>query len=276
MKTVCPKYVPPDLVEWFEAIEQEISGPVLDIYRRLICDARMSSVWRWYKRSTRFPPSSYPEGHVGTSPYLFCWHVRAAMVLPPKPGDMPPKERSKYLIDVKRHAKALAALLVDTRFDATADDSPSLSVDELAVPLRQAVSPSWPGNEGPVFAFHVDGSTVRSAGSGYPETHLVEQLRHVVSWASAPDGWGRKGEKSSEAITRSRTAGSRVSYFTRTLYDSLSRCGYSIPFAILATLANVALELGADESVDEDTVGKQVGRYRKRIAGAPPDTEGEV
>jgi hypothetical protein len=41
--------------------------------------------------------------------------------------------------------------------------------------------------------------------------------------------------------------------------------GVTLPFPILATITNVALQLSDEEAVDEEAVRKQVRRYEERL-----------
>lgn len=256
-----PDWTPPDLREW---LNKPSKNDYLPFDPALVCDPRMRPVWAWHRNLT------WEEGLTASkvpglfrSALSFCMSVCRATQMPGKPGNMPPKERAAYLSKVRSHAEALVELLKDTRF-SVGDIGPLIEEEDQERSVMRALSDWGEDEQGHVVAFWVDEDGLYQMPWDYPDCHLTEQLRSLIAWTQDDDYFDRSIMRSSKPISHSRSRGTKAIYFTCTLYEDLERRGASIPFSLLATVANVALRLDVDEMLDEDTVRKQVRRYQAR------------
>lgn len=167
------------------------------------------------------------------------WHsmdfvllVREATTMPDKPDSLPPKQRAPYLKSVRRHAEALISLLGDTYYDRA-----------------NAIFYTHPPD--------------------YLDRHLVATLRQVCAWTRDCEYREQEGMPPRSPIRRTGP-GVRVVNFNCKLYEALARREIEIPFPILATVANVALELPENQQIDEDTARKQVRRHLDRVGDEQP------
>jgi hypothetical protein len=87
-----------------------------------------------------------------------------------------------------------------------------------------------------------------------------------MDWTYWDDNWDGGIWSTSAPIAQANSERMPIIYFCCTLFDWFKQNGVEVPFPILATVANVALDLTADNLVDEDNVRKQVRRYQKRKA----------
>lgn len=192
----------------------------------------------------------------------FCVKIDRAARLPGKPKNMPPKERAAYLSKVRDHAEALINLLNGTSFD-NGDTGEVIEEDEQVKSVMNHLRPRGDDDDGHVVAFWVDSLELSRMPFDYPSSHLVDSLHELVAWTKEDDDLDIR---SNSPVVHARSRGARAIYFTCILHAELERHGASIPFALLATTANVALKLEADEMLDEDSARKQVRRYEARIA----------
>ena len=109
-------------------------------------------------------------------------------------------------------------------------------------------------------AYYVDEDGVYRLPWDYPESSLCDLLHDVIDWTEYDDYWDL--QRSSTPLARAKGKGRHVTYFTRTLFERCAQCGIAIPFAHLATVANVALALQDDKQLDEDAARKQVRRHK--------------
>jgi hypothetical protein len=137
-------------------------------------------------------------------------------------------------------------------------------VEEMPQKIQGELS-NWGEDEmGHVVAYWVSEDGVSKLPWNYPECHLRLHLHDLVDWTYKDDYFGRNFLASSAAIGNANTANARTIYFTRTLFESSLRNGIEIPFPILASITNVALQLEAERQVDEETVRKQVRRHQAK------------
>lgn len=229
-------------------------------FKRRVCnDRRMNEFWRWIG-SVNFREGKDRQRSSDSITDQFYRSTK----LPGKPGDMTPKQRESYFAKVRQHTEALVALLKDTRFDLP--EMSKLSEDELARPLGDVLWDWGPEDyeDGHVVAFQVTRHAKFQHFFTYPDNWLIKILDNVIEWTYWEDNWDDSLWGSSAPILQANTASVPVVYFCCTMYDWFSDNGVSIPFPILATAANVALELPPENLVDEDTVRKQVRRYQQR------------
>jgi hypothetical protein len=192
--------------------------------------------------------------------------INSAKKMPGKPGNLPPKQRATYLQKVRTHARALLSLLQDTQYDVH-DRGRKLDLEDPHLPetLVQNLA-SWGDDEtGHVVAYLVDEDGVYDAPWDYPDCYLADQLSDLITWTFNSDYFDR-GMRSCAPIAHANAGNTRIIYFNCSLYERVRRSGGTIPFPVLATVANVALRLPPENCVDEDTVRKQVRRYEERRA----------
>jgi len=171
-------------------------------------------------------------------------------------------------------------LLRDTKFDTGI--SQEVTDDEMDAPLGDKLR-HWGDGEsedGDIVAFNVGINGVYRMHYDYPGSNLTETLAELYEWTFWDDQWDGRIFSSSTPIVQTNSDSARVVYFTCSLYDWFTQYGVEMPFPILATVANVALDLGADEQVDEEAVRKQVRRYQARrakfMAEHPPAFDGDT
>jgi hypothetical protein len=226
----------------------------------------MREVWAWYERIR-----NQLHRYQGGSPVSFVLMVEQAMRMPGKPGNMPPTKRTQYLESVRHHADALINLLNDTRFDCAwdgatkvdaEDDNAEGKIGEHVLSAQSFVNSEPGGGDIPV-AYVATPDGLYKLPWDYPHSHLSETLYDLCLWAQDDGYWGRGGLTSSKFI-RQKGPKARVIYFNCQLYEQFVRVGIEIPFPVLATVANVALNLPVDRQTDGDTVRKQVRRNLQR------------
>lgn len=256
-----PNWTPRQLVEW---MGKSLRMPEREIilYRRLGTDPRMREVWEWHE-STK--PSK--QRRMFSSASSFCHSISTAMRMPAKPGDMAPRAREKYFQQVRDHIDALQLLLAGTMYDGASWMGDVIEPENLADEVVSDLA-SWGVDEtGHTVGYWVDEDGVRKLSYLYPSSEFMQTLSDVRAWTHWDDYWDG-GIRSSRPIRQSGAANSRTVYFTCSLYEYEKRWDRVLPFPILATVANVALELGAEDQLDEEAVRKQVRRYEARSAQA--------
>jgi len=261
-----PKWAPADLVEWLGCIGGKWPAKQRNRYIRLLTDARMREVWGWHSRARGFATRK-----LYATSLSFCMDIDRALSLPGKPGDMTKAKRTAYFERVRKHTHALIELLAGTRYSSNAETYSGRNTgyviddESLAQTVVRDLA-DWGDDEiGHVVAYHVDEDGVSRLPWHYPESELLDLLWEVIEWTHEDDGWGwGLGLSSSKPLEHAKGSSSKVVYFTCTLYGLLARQGMKIPFAHLASAANVALELPAADEVDEETVRKQVRRHEAR------------
>jgi hypothetical protein len=100
----------------------------------------------------------------------------------------------------------------------------------------------------------------------YPECALVEMLVDLIAWTHWDDQWDGNPLTSSASIVQANRRSAKTIFFTCTMFGKFNRDRIPVPFSLLATLANVALELPEQAQVDEDSVRKQVRRFQAKQA----------
>lgn len=251
-----PKWAPSDITEWLEKTDANHHRIMHDLYVVLVTDERMKPVWEWHETiRTKLPR------YLGGSAFSFGQKIMSAMTMPRKPGNLPPKERATFMKAVRKHAGELSGLLQGTQFDG---GGPRVLIDteKLEEDILNYLQPYGDDEEGHEVCFHVSWDGVRKMDYFYPFSTLTDQLQEVIRWTSLDDYTGGS-TASSAPISKARTESSRLVYFTCTFYTSIRRV--SIPFNLLATIANVALNLDKDKQTDEETVRKQVRRFEARM-----------
>lgn len=278
-----PKWTPPALVERLAKFGDKCPPGKLALYKRLATDERMRPVWEWLRtewerREARIhdyvASVTLPAGRTlgcrhttnRFTPTGLCLDIERAMFPPGKPGNMPPKERTAYLGLVYKHAHALWELLCDTRYDLSAILSmpPAIDPDELPRVLEQDLVPWGNDDEGHLVAYWVDKDDIYSMPWDYTECNLTSFLMDLMRWTYQDDRWGRGGMRSSKMLSHTTGGSARIMYFVRSIYDSVSQDGGTIPPPVIANMAEVALEL--PEALSEDTVHKQIQRYQAQKA----------
>jgi hypothetical protein len=192
--------------------------------------------------------------------------IERATVLPGKPGNYPPKERAAYMLRVRKHAEALIELLVGTTFEGGGPVGDYISDDDLPEEVRRQLQSRGVDEEpdGRPETFWVDREGIRRTHYFYPWSAITDLLGEVVNWTYQDDYVSPGGTISSAPIQHARSASTNIIFFNCTLYQSLDQNAAAMPFSVLATIANVALQLPADECVDEDAARKQVRRFQAR------------
>lgn len=248
-----PDWSPADVVEWLNRCVDKFPAEQIDLYVRLVTDPRMREVWGWYADAA------------SANAFSFCHSVHASCRLPSFPGDLAAAERKAYLAKVHKHATALIELLGRTRYGRNSATAGGFSTEEIdndkLAEIVEGDLANWGEDEtGHVVAYYVDEDGVSRMPWDYPASSLCDLLYGVVDWAEMDDFWDIW--RSSKPIESAKGRHRSVTYFTRSLYEHLARHGVTIPFAQLATVANVALELPVDAQLDEDAARKQVRRYK--------------
>lgn len=262
-----PKWAPPELATWIDMNAIHLTPRHCAVFRRLATDARMKPVWEWY--GTVQDTLGPHDEHDDLSVVSLASMVLHATLMPGKPGNLPPKEREKYLEEVRHHVECLIDLLSETRFDNHFEKGRRVDVNEKGV--EQLIGESVTRlhycardeDIGILKAYYADSDGLYQRPYDYPYSHLTEILMYVLNWTNKEDRWDRRLTASSKPIKQTGEH-ARVIYFNCVLHESLSSYGVDIPFQMLATLANVALNLPPDQQADEDTVRKQVRRYMER------------
>jgi hypothetical protein len=199
------------------------------------------------------------------SDWAICNAVYNAMHMPKKPGDMTRKQREAYFAEVRKHADALVSLLADTRFDRDPCSDVDLDTPDFVRKYLSGWGEETPG-EGLTVAFQVYPSgEVTEHHYTYPDGALTDTLERLLEWTRWDDQWDGAVFSSSAPLVQANGKSKKTIYFNCMLYERLSRAFNEFPFAMLATIANVALELSLDEQVDEETARRQVRRYQERV-----------
>lgn len=290
-----PSWTPPDLSDWLSNFADKFPNEDLTLFQRLATDQRMREVWAWHE-----DVRDKVHGYRRSGPLHFVLKVESAMRMPGKPGNMPPKQRAKYFETVRRHAHALIELLSNTCYDRPWDNATQIDTDETSIEKKigkyvlsaQSYLDFEAGRADitdleNITATHIISSAhnitvaYKATDDGlyempfdYPDSHLIEILYEICAWTREDDYWDRAGMISSKSI-RQTGLNARVIHFNCTLYEALLRVGIKVPFPVLATVANVALDLTEDQQIDEDTARKQVDRYlqRKGVPDKLPRTD---
>lgn len=258
------EHTPEHLIEWIEREDVQRNWPprVLAFKRRLCVDERMSDFWSWIG-TVRF--SSFDRFR---SSGTVSENILRSTRLPGKPGNMTPTQREAYFKKVRVHVEALSKLLEGTKFD-----SPwvtELTEQELERSLSEHLY-SWgedESDEGHVVAYQVTTEGRYRQHYEYPDNVLRETLHNVHEWTYWDDNWDGNIFGTSAPIAQANSHSTPIVYFCCTFYEWFHRYGVEIPFGILATVANVALDLPADKQIDEDVARKQVRRFQQRRAKA--------
>lgn len=260
-----PKWAPDGAIKWLQSVgPKHPDASAVLTHIAMLSDLRMRAVWEWHGKVVA-STSDRPKPLRGDALSLL-FDVERYTSLPGFPGNLSLVERTRYMAKVRDHARELLVLLSETVFNLCPIDSPP----DNAEPIQEERLPkamlgdlgNW-GEDSPgrIVSYFVDGDGVYPMPWHFPESALSSLLADLVDWTYSDDGfdWGMK---SSKPLERAKGKGAKVSYFTRSMFESLERKGIEIPFCHLATIANVALNLPASESVDEDAVRKQVRRYQ--------------
>lgn len=250
------------LREWLTRVEGKWPQKVVAFKRLLLDDARMRGFWAWFEGAEPDKPrSKYLHSSITATEMI--WR---ATVMPGKPGDMTPKQRDEYFGAVRKHALALIELLDQTTFDGGVETP--LTDDQLEKTLDKALN-HWGDDEdedGHIVAFRVTPFEKYALHYNYPSCALVQTLYELREWTYWDDNWDGRYWGSSAPIVQSNSKSTRVVYFTCSLHADFLEKGLDMPFPILATLAEVALNLSEAEQVNEETVRRQVRRHQERIA----------
>jgi hypothetical protein len=230
--------------------------------RALATDTRLDEFWKWFQEIS-------PKARHWVNAYNIATTIIRFTALPSKPGNMTPAQRERYFQKVRTHTEALLALLNETYFDVDTEDE--LDDHQLDRSLNAELW-SWGEDEpidGHIVAFRVTDEAVYRQHYRYPENRLTSLLSGVLEWTHWPDEWDGNFLKSSAPIVQAKSDSANCVFFTCSLYDYFQQAGESLPFNLLATVANVALNLPADRLLDEDSARKQVRRYQARRASVP-------
>ena len=276
MNAKFPGWMPAEVKEWFGRWKRPY-GPDARIYR-LATDPRMRGAWEWFEagrpHNTRAVPKIEGDSLVAMleeeipCPTGFLVTLDHAAYFPGKPSDMPPKQRAAYLEKVRKHAEALMELLADTQFDrhifhhgATSIDPDKLE-EKVLSDFRSAVSFSRSEMGGIMLAYETgDDGEVYKHGAFFPDSALVNTLSDLVEWTKLDDHHDLLF--SAKPVKQSGIRGRKSAYLAK-LYVSLKRENLDMPYTHYASAANVALDLDADEELDEDSARTQINRMLKR------------
>lgn len=259
-----PAWVPIKLKDWLKRLrenDQPWEKRKADFAERVALDPRMRDFWEWL--STASDTARLP---ILVGPHSVLEAALRASSMPGKPGNLTPGERSAYFKKVRKHTHALMELLQGTRFDQAS--MYELEEVELDQPLSKKLY-SWgddESDEGHVVAFVVAPDGVFEMPYTYPSSHLVHALYDLCGWTEWDDQWDGNPLKSSDPISHANSSNAPAIYFTRVMFEKFNGQGVDVPFTLLATLANVVLQLPSESQMDEDTVRKQVRRYQDRMA----------
>lgn len=239
-----------------------------DELERLAQDERMGQFWDWLA-SVNFTRLDTLR-NAGTVANAITRYTRK----PGKPGNMSRKRRAEYFKRVRKCALELATLLSGTRFDRGGEGlgHTALTDAECNKSIDSFFEDKGVGNiDGPddaIVAFYGTADGTRELLDwSFPESNLTATLWRVNDWTHWDDWWDDNFWLSSAPIVQAETERSMVSYFTRMLHDWFKDYGVDMPFPVLATVANVALQLSPDAQTDEETVRKQVRRYQQKMGG---------
>lgn len=279
-----PNWVPRDIARWCEKRNIKIEA-----YDKFIYDPRMIDVWKWFEHGRPHSMKTtiglddqgnhilVEEESPSCSMFLIC--LSRATTLPPKPSDMTPKDREKYLVKVREHATALISLLEDTMYDRHIFHIGAESIDPDKVEervldqIRSMVSWSKSEEGGLLVAYETDDDgDVYEHGWNYPNSSLVDTLKGLVEWSRSDDYFDLL--HSVKAIRHSGIRGRKTLYLDR-LRRSLKTYGVEMPFAHYATVTNVALQLSESEELNEVSARKQIERIIERRKESDKETDTE-
>lgn len=257
---VFPAWAPKDAIEWLHLARRNFPVRTFNRFITLLTDSRMSGVWEWHHEAA---------GPKGIS---LCWAVDRCCSLPSFPGNLSAAEREKYFAKVRKHAYALVELLGPSEYGSNSAyvagfKTTELDNDNLPEIVQRDLAPWGVEETGHVVAYYVDGDGVSRMPWNYPQSSLCDLLYGVICWSEEDDFWDIM--RSSRPLENAKGPNRHVTYFTRALHERLERGGLVIPFAHLATAANVALDLPADSQLDEDAARKQVRRYKPQPQPQP-------
>ena len=202
------------------------------LFMRLASDDNMMEFWEWLDATN----DKVSDQGYELDPLSVFWSAVRGTEQLEKPASLPPKEKTKYLADVKKHAAALVELLGGTKFD--------LRLDEFCE--------QEPGLE--VADFH--------DMDHYPTCTLTEQLEEVIGWADQPDCHDSGGNptwmirQGGESARRHFLAAELVRKFDQMI-------GELPPSQLFADLMSVILE----SEVSAVAAQKLVQRIRERKSG---------
>lgn len=224
---------------------------------RLCGDFRVSGFWDWYRTTAAHDSLGLASGR-GLAMQL--WH---STKLPKKPGNMTPAKRKAYFSQVREHALALQSLLRDTCFDSHVSDE--ISDSELALPLSTVLDNYEWESDLPIFiTFEIGNGQRRNHGEHFAEYNFTRAIDGVIAWTEEEDHWDGQVFSTSAPIAQADSPRTRTIYFTCTMHEWFESKGLRIPFPALAAVVNVALALPADREVDEESVRKQIKRYKDK------------
>lgn len=254
-------HTPGHLLSWIKMVEGKGGWPShhLEFKRKLCNDSRMTGFWEWIG-TVHFNRHDMMRSSTSVSKQIY-----RSTRLPGKPGNMTPTQREGYFKKIRSHVGALLELLEGTMFDQPF--MTELTDNELDRTLHESLD-SWGDDEsddGHVVAYQVTPEGRYRHHYDFPDNVLCETLRNVYEWTRWDDNWDG-GMSTSAPIAQSNSESTPIIYFCCTLHDWFHRYGVAIPFGVLATVANVALDLPADRQIDEDNARKQVRRFQQRRA----------
>ena len=253
---------PAYLLAWLDNMEGKLPDRISKFKRKLCTDRRMGEFWEWLS-TVKFKRGDTLRSSLSVSNTI----LRATQV-PGFPGNLTPSQRESYFKKVRTHASELIELLQGSKFDHAWMQE--LHDGKLSEPLENVLC-SWGGDEtdeGHTVAFQVTPDGTYKHHYDYPRNTLTSILNDLLEWTYWEDNWDGSWHGSSAPIAQVNSRTTPTIYFCCTLHDSFSYHGVEIPFPLLATLANVALDLPPSRQVDEDTARKQVRRYQARLRKA--------
>lgn len=232
-----------------------------DMVERLCNDRRMTPFWEWYQSAANEEIHSMASGRFLAMQW---WHSTR---MPRKPGNLSPASRKRYFAQVTKHAGELISLLQGTIFDRTF--GARMSEEDLASTVDHFLRNHTPseGEESHFLTIEVDMEGAKLHDEAFTEGALTSTLERLIAWTRQTDHWDGMVFSTSDPIAQPNSVRTPALYFTCTLFDWFQSRRLPIPFPLLATVTNVALDVPAETQVDEDTVRKQVRRYQARIRG---------
>lgn len=232
-------------------LDPESLDPFWPGLRHLRQDNRMQEVLDWFASIPQL--AQYPR----MSLHRFLSLVRDAMRMPGKPANMPPGRRAAYFDRVRKHAEALQKLLQDTEYDRH-DEGEDIPDDQIYQYIDAGLFEARANDCDPDQYYKISRYGMTSLPSDYPWCDLSLMLSGLIEWTDEESCCGDR------YFMPARVTSSRAQYFNCTMFELFLRwTGQRMPFGILASLAEVALEL--PEPMDVDTVQKQVQRYMEKV-----------
>ena len=202
-----------------------------ELFMRLASDENMREFWEWLDATN----DKVSDQGYELDPLSVFWSAVRGTEQLEKPASLPPKEKTKYLADVKKHAAALVDLLSSTQFD--------LRLDRFCEQAGLDVSDFYDTDH-------------------YPSCTLTEQLEEVICWAEQPDCHDSAGNptwmirQGGESACRHFLAAELVRMFDQMV-------GELPPSQLFADLMSVILE----SEVSAVAAQKIVQRIRDRKSG---------